>query len=131
MHKLCEFLKDELKDLEKKADGDTITMEDVEYGDLLSHFLKTLKIIIAMDEEDEGYSNEGGYYGGSYDGYGSYARGRGRNARRDSRGRYSRNYSRAEAMDEMRSMARDMMDMAPSEETRQRVQRFMSEMDRM
>ena len=140
MHKLCDFIYDELKDLEKKVDQDKLTMDDVEYGDLLAHFLKSLKTVEAMDEG--GYSNRMyptySYYDGSYrdesyrdGGYndGSYARGR-RNARRDSRGRYSREYSRADAMEDMRGMAEDMMEMAPDDATRQKIQRFMSEMGR-
>ena len=49
--------------------------------DKLTHTLKSLKTIDAMEEysEDDGYSHDSM----------SYARGRGRSARRDSMGRYS------------------------------------------
>ena len=76
--------------------------------------------------------NSGSYDGGSYDG-GSYARGRGRNARRDSMGRYSsRGYSRDggysganEIVDELH----DLMDRAPDEQTRQKMQKLIQEME--
>ena len=107
---LCEKITEELSDANRKLDkgNGTMTGGDVEYVDKLTHALKSIKTVLAMEGE---YSNEGGSYryndgrsnargrsrGGSYDS--SYARGR--NARRDSMGRYSseRGYSRAEAED--------------------------------
>ena len=84
-----------------------------------------------------GRSYRGSYDGGSYDGSyddgmgGSYARGRGRNARRDSMGRYSREggYSRADGKQEYIEHMRDMMMDAPDEQTRQSIQRMISEME--
>ena len=68
-------------------------------------------------------SNRGG---GSYRG-GSYARGRGRNARRDSMGRYSSGggYSRAE---DFRDMLEEAMESAPNEQTREKLRRLMLDM---
>lgn len=73
--------------------------------------------------------------GGSYEG-GSYARGRGRNARRDGMGRYSRNdgsyrggYSRGGDKDEYIENLRDMMEDAPDEQTKQSIQRMISQME--
>ena len=78
-----------------------------------------------------GGSDEGGM-GGSYDDGmgGSYARGR-RNARRDSMGRYSREggYSRADGKQEYIEQMRDLMMDAPDEQTRQSIQRMISEME--
>lgn len=84
-----------------------------------------------------GGSYEGGSYKGSYEGSyddgmgGSYARGRGRNAKRDSMGRYSRDggYSRADGKQEYIEHMRDMMMDAPDEQTRQSIQRMISEME--
>lgn len=83
MHKLIEYICDELEELERKADkGGKLTMSEIQYGDVLAHFKKNLLTGEAMMEgEEEEYSNASGN---------SYARGRGRNARRDSMGRYSR-----------------------------------------
>ncbi len=70
-------------------------------------------------------------YGGSY-GDRSYARGRGRNARRDSSmGRYFRNsygYSMDGKNEHMESL-REMMENAPDEKTRMSVQKMIREME--
>lgn len=83
--------------------------------------------------------NRGGSY--RYDDS-SYARGRGRNARRDSMGRYSREggsyrggsyrrdgYSRADSKEEYIEHLRDMMADAPDEMTRQEIQRMITKME--
>lgn len=83
-----------------------------------------------------GRSYRGGSYDGSYDG-GSYARGRGRNAKRDSMGRYSREYrggsyrgySRDGGKQEYIEDLRSMMDSAPDEQTRQSIQRMISQIE--
>lgn len=83
MDKLIEYVCDQLEELERKADkGNKLTMQEIQYADMLAHLKKNILTADAMMEADD----EGG----------SYARGRGRNARRDSMGRYSREdgYSR-------------------------------------
>lgn len=133
MHKLLDFVCDELKDLEKKADNGGLNLTEVQYADTLAHLKKNL--MKAEEMEAEEYSSRGPMYGG-YDGamtYGgsyrnSYARGR-RNARRDSMGRYSgENYSR-EAED-MVSQLRDMMDTAPDEQTRMEIRRMVDRLSK-
>lgn len=71
---------------------------------------------------------------GSYNDGMSYARGR-RNARRDSMGRYSRErggsyrgYSR-DGKEEYVEQLRDMMENAPDSETRQSIQRMITQME--
>lgn len=89
--------------------------------------------------ERGGRSYRGGSYEGSYEG-GSYARGRGRNARRDSMGRYSREGSYYRDGRSMRGYSRDdkeeyieqlreMMEDAPDDNTRQSIQRMISQME--
>lgn len=78
MHKLeelREMLMEELNDCVKK--GDELSTSSLEIIDKLTHSIKSIDTILAMEEA--GYSND----------Y-SYARGRGRNAKRDSMGRYAR-----------------------------------------
>lgn len=113
MHKMEELkymLCDELDEFTKRGKIDNIN--DLDAIDKLTHSIKSIDTIIAMEEA--GYSNEN-YSNTNY----SYARGRGSNARRDSMGRYSsgnngysRNYSRddikAEIMDKLREL--DNMD---------------------
>ena len=123
MHKLIDYICDELEELEEKAEHGKLTMAEVEYGDMLAHFKKNLLTADAMME----YDDERSYSDGGY----SYARGR-RNARRDSRGRYSRDYrySRADAkaglMDELREMHDDSMD----ENTKQMIRTWMSQLEK-
>lgn len=91
--------------------------------------------------ERGGRSYRGGSYDGSYEGM-SYARGRGRNARRDSMGRYSREgsyargggsyrggYSRDDGKEEYMEHLRDMMESAPDENTRQSIKRMIDNME--
>lgn len=76
MHKLDELREMLMAELEKCSDKGELSAGSLEVIDKLSHAIKSIDTIVAM--EDSGYSN-------NY----SYARGRGRNARRDSMGRYS------------------------------------------
>lgn len=87
-HKIEDMLVGELMKI--GAEG-KLTNTSLEIGDKAAHFLKSIKTIEAMDEAEEGQSYR---YDGMYrDGYDhdtmSYARGRGRNARRDTMGRYA------------------------------------------
>ena len=134
MHKLMEFVCDELEELERKvAKEGKLSKTDFETAKDLTELKKNI-LKVEMLSEDGGYSNRGmggysrrgmSYRGGSYRGSyadegsyddgsyadvgyssdgnyvrpdgsyrreivdSSYARGRGRNARRDSMGRYS------------------------------------------
>ena len=142
MHKLLEYVCDELEELERKADKDgKLSMAEMQYADLLAHTKKNLlKGEEMMDESEYSMAGYGGSYargnqGGNRGGNGrnpyrnSYARGR--NARRDSMGRYSRNdgYSMdsAEMVDELRELMQD----APDDRTRQEFQRFISKIEQM
>ncbi len=121
LHKLCTTLSDELETASEmiNSKGGKMSSGDVEYVDKLAHALKCVKTVLAMTEAEDDYSyadggnsNRGGrsYDGGrSYEDR-SYARGRGRGARRDSMGRYSREagYSYADDMDEVREMIRGL-----------------------
>lgn len=146
LHKICEKLTDELSEVNKKMDknGGNMSAGDLTAVDTISHALKSVKTVLAMEGYDDdrsgdyrgsyergGRSREGGrsYEGGSYEG-GSYARGRGRNARRDSMGRYSSEYgySRAEAMDDMAEDIRAAMPTMP-EELKRDAQRFLTKLE--
>lgn len=142
MHKLYEYICDELHEIEEKAMRGKVPMDEMKYGDMLAHFGKNLdKMMEAEGEYSEAYPMD---YRSSYDG-GSYARGRGRNARRDAMGRYSRdggyryedgysgtyrrNYSRDDAKHEYMENLRRMMEDAPDEHTRNSVQRMIENME--
>lgn len=134
MHKLIDFLCDELEDLERKAEKEgKLSMAEVQYLDTLAHAKKNL--MKAEEMSEEGYS-ERGYSMGDHsyrDGH-SYARGRGRNARRDAMGRYSsRTYPMDYSMaaDDMVSELRDMMHNAPDEQTKREFQKFINRIESM
>lgn len=104
-HKIEQMLDEELDKISAQGKLGTSALE---VGDKVAHFLKSIKTIEAMDEADEG-SSYGDYpmdRSYAYDGM-SYARGRGRNARRDSRGRYSSEMgNKQEMMMELEEMKR-------------------------
>lgn len=86
MHKLIEYVCDELEELEEKVGkGSKLSMSEIEYADKLAHMKKNL--LKGEEMMDEDYSGEYRMDGRSY--RGGYSRARGRSARRDSRGRYS------------------------------------------
>lgn len=131
MHKLLDYICSELEDLERKTEkGDSLTMSEIQYMDTLLHAKKNLLKTEEMMGEDGQYSEARGGYSRSYrDGYSREygARGRGRNARRDSMGRYADGgYSNENMADQLR----DMMDDAPDENTRKEFQRFIDKIER-
>ena len=102
MHDLKDLLCAELKDYaEKGKRSGELSKADVEVIDTVLNSVKNIYKIDKYKEETEGYSEDGTYmgegriYGTSYEsgyserGGSSYARGRGRYAKRDSMGRYS------------------------------------------
>lgn len=92
MHKIKEMLMNELYEYEeraKKNSGGKISQSELDKIHKLTDTVKNICKIDMLDEED-GYSEDGHYMGEGRIYGTSYARGRGRNARRDSMGRYSR-----------------------------------------
>lgn len=133
MHKLCEYIDEELMELERKVGkGQKLNAAEVEYGDKLAHWKKSLLTNEAMEGEDEEYSSYGSrsYADGNMRSRGgSYARGRSYARRRDSMGRYSsEGYSRD---GEMISELHKLMEDAPDERTRQEFQRFITKIESM
>lgn len=125
MQKLKDMLTHELDEYARKGE---LTAGALDIVDKLSHALKSVTTVMAMEEGgysgrsygysqnyyDDGRSNEGRSYAGRS------------NARRDSRGRYSRDYS-----GDMVEKLRDMMDEAPDQETRHELQRLVSKFEKM
>ena len=97
MDKLLNYICDELDELERKAEKNSkLSQTEIQYGDMLAHFKKNLLTADAMMGADDG---------------GSYARGRGGNAKRDSMGRYSsRGYSYDGSYDNMNRYDRGSYD---------------------
>lgn len=135
MHKLYEYVCDELKDLEKKAEKGNLSMQEIQYGDTLANLKKNLMKADEMMEDEFGeysmsyypmtsYAEEGGSRGGysmrRAGGY-SYARGR-RGAKRDSMGRYSR------ASEDFRMSLEELVEDAPNEHVKQKIRELVREM---
>lgn len=116
MHKLCNYIKDELMELEMKVGrGEKLSAGEVEYGDKLAHFKKCLLTVEAMGD---GYSNDNrgrSYENRSYDWNYSEAR------NRDSMGRFSRDGF----MDQLMSMRES----APNEKSRRAIDKMINELE--
>lgn len=92
MHEIKKMLMKELYEYEDKAKimtGGKISTSELDKIHKLTDTVKNICKIDALDAND-GYSEDGAYMGEGRIYGTSYARGRGRNARRDSMGRYSR-----------------------------------------
>ena len=151
MHDLKDMLCAELEDYaEKGKKSGKMSMGDL---DSIHKLTDTVKNILKIDllESEEGYSEDGHYmgegriYGTSYDngmrrgvGY-SYARGRGRYAKRDSMGRYSRDdgymrrdggYSRDDGKAYMMEQLEDMMEDAEKPAEKEALRRCMDALKR-
>lgn len=151
MHELYELKEMLCKELEELGGKGELTAGSLDTVDKLAHAIKNLDKII-WAKEDEEYSSRGGSYdgemsghypmidgsyrgggynrGGFYRGGGSYARGRGRNTRRDSMGRYSseHGYSRA-GREDMVEQLRDLMEDAPDDMSRKEIEKLISKME--
>lgn len=91
MHKLKEMLMNELHEYEEKAkrmNGGKLSISELDKIHKLTDTVKNICKIDMLDEESDGYSEDGTYMGEGRIYGTSYARGR-RNARRDRMGRYS------------------------------------------
>lgn len=131
MHKLCEYIDKELEELEHKAGvGQKLSAGEIQYGDMLAHFKKSLLTNDAMEGYDDEYSNDNRAMRGNsyryYDGN-SMARGRTGNVRRDSMGRYSRD----DALDDMVDELEELMEKAPDEQTKKEFRRFINKVRAM
>jgi len=138
MHKLIDYICDELEELEKKVDKEgKLSAAEVQYMDVLAHTKKNLLKGEEMMSEDYSMADERPYM--MY--RNSYARGRGKNAKRDSMGRYSsergrsnRSYydgmSYADDMKEMTESIYEIMDDLPAD-VKQEAQKFVKKLEQM
>lgn len=136
MHKLIEYICDELEEIQRKSEKSKLSMAEVEYADRLAHLKKNL---LRSDElMDQGYSGDGNRERGNVypmDRGTSFARGRGSQANRDSRGRYaSDDYARygyardsRETVEDLREIMRSTSD----ERMRNELQKAISRMEQM
>lgn len=159
MHKIKEMLMNELYEYEEKAKkmgGGKVSQSELDRIHKLTDSVKNIDKI-EMLEGDEGYSEDGHYMGEGRIYGTSYARGRGRNARRDSMGRYSRDdgmsyeggssyndgmsyarggmrggrmgYSRDGAKEHLIEKAEDMLEMAEDEKQKRAIHQFIQKLE--
>jgi hypothetical protein len=121
MHELKDMLCEELEQIAEKGE---LTAGSLDTIDKLTHSIKSIATIMAMEGSDYSY-DYGGNMGGSYRD-GNYAR-------RDSRGRYSRRgsyarngmrggYSRDDEMDKMVAKLEKMMDEASDQNVKHAIE---------
>jgi hypothetical protein len=139
LYDLCEMTFKELESTKRELEnaGGQLDEQHVEYLKDLTEMLKDIKCVIGMmEDEEEGYS--GNYY---YDDDMSMARG-GRGGRSNARGGRSnarggsyergrsnrRGYTRMESRDDFVDRFEELMDEAPDEVTRKKLERLMMEM---
>jgi hypothetical protein len=129
MDNLCEYIDEELMELDKKAKSGKLSAGDIEMGDKLAHFKKSLLTNEAMESK---YSNENGMrreYSRDYSMNDDYRRDYSRDdysgaRRRDSMGRYSR-----ESDDIVHSM-RELMNRTNDPKAKDAIRQAMSEIER-
>lgn len=133
MEELRDMLMNELERCTKKGEISAGSLDNI---DKLTHSIKSIDTIMAMEEA--GYSNEGGNYsmrGGRYSG-GNYSYARGRNAKRDSMGRYSRDsygigYSRDDAKSELMDALNEVSESTNDSKMKRMIQNWMNEAESM
>ena len=139
----------EYEEKAKKMSGGKLSTQELEKIHKLTDTVKNIDKI-EMLEGDKGYSEDGHYMGEGRIYGTSYARGRGRNARRDSMGRYSRDdgmsydggssyarggqgnrggYSRDGAKEMLMDKAEEMLEMAQDPKERRTIEKFMRELE--
>lgn len=122
-HNICDFIKDEMKEIDHKiGNGARPSNQELEYADLLAHMKKSLLTVDAMEHPEE--------YGWNDDGMShTYARSYGRTGRYNNRSsRYGRMYRDNDAMMED---LQELIDKAPDEKTRRKLEHIMSDMSEM
>lgn len=122
MHELKEMLCEELEKIVREGE---LTAGSLETVDKLTHSIKSIATIMAMEDSDYSYENgnmNGNMGGNSYRG-GSY-RGASYAQRRDSRGRYSRRggYSRDEEVDKMVEKLEKMVEKTEDPNVKQAIE---------
>ena len=149
MHKIKEMLMNELYEYEEKAKkmpNGKLSTQELEKIHKLTDTVKNIDKI-EMLEDGEGYSEDGAYMGEGRIYGTSYARGRGRNARRDRMGRYSSDdgmsykggsYARDGspygmsydgAKEHLMDKAEEMLEMTHDPKERRAIEKFMRELE--
>jgi hypothetical protein len=138
LYDLCDTVSREISEANKKIRdaGGKLSGSDLTYIDQLTHTLKSVKTVIAMEESEHG-GESGGYpyyMDMRYPSYGDAGMRNGRSGarRRDAMGRYSRDnrgYSRDDAKSDFIDDVRDLMHDAPDDRIKMRFKEFIREIE--
>ena len=143
MHKIKEMLMNELYEYEEKAKkmpNGKLSTQELEKIHKLTDTVKNIDKIEIL-EDGEGYSEDGAFMGEGRIYGTSYARGRGRNARRDRMGRYSSDdgmsykggspygMSYDGAKEHLIDKAEEMLEMTHDPKERRAIEKFMRELE--
>ena len=140
MHKLYELKEKLMKELEGYSENGKFSEKDVEAIKYITSSIDHIcNIVERADDEEYSMAMDGNYDGRVYGSYargrqgggrsyargGSYARGRGRNAKRDSMGRYSREMGYSGAEEDFRIELEELIEDAPNEQIKQKMRDLM------
>ena len=112
LESLCDIISEKLVEKTRKVRNGGMSDGDLETLDKLTHTMKSIKGVMAMMDDEGGYSGRYAYRDG-----GSYRGGQ----RRDSMGRYSRN--------DLADKMRELMEDAPDDRTRQEMRRMVEKLE--
>ena len=140
LHELCEKLERELNEVNTKLNqsGAKINSDDLSIIDKLTHSIKSIKTVIAMEEYPDGYSgdhpSDGGWnYNRPYYTSGNYYGNSGARRMRDSMGRYTsrdNGYSRDASRKKMVSKLETLMDDTMSDSERMAIEECIAKIDK-
>lgn len=138
LYEVCESLENEMKRANNEIRGkDKLSSVELDFLDKVSHALKSIKTVIAMEEaEERGYSHDAmSYVHGNDRVYHDDSYGRGRYAKRDAMGRYSTDnyggYSRDDAKSDMMKELHELMHEAHDERTKNEFRTFINKLETM
>ena len=128
LYELYDMLCEELEEVTNKGE---LSAGSLEVAEKITETMKNIGKIVDSDMYSGDYRHDDGSYEGRSYGR-SYNRGmssRGSYARRDSRGRYSREggYSRHDIVEQLA----DVMNSAPNEKSRKEIERLMMKLEQM
>lgn len=124
IHEIREMLMNELRNA---AEGNSFTFDKLKVIDMLTHSIKSIDTIIAMEES--GYSNA--YRGNSYNGSYAYNNRNGNSNGNSYYNRRDNRYSRADEREGIIMRMEEMMDEASNDREREAIRKAVEQLKRM
>lgn len=127
MNDIRDMLCRELSDISKKGE---LTAGSLDTVDKITHAIKSIDTILAMDNYSEDYSRDDGSRSSYRRGNGNYSR-NSYARRRDSQGRYSSDRYSQDARDDMISELRELMNETHDDMTKSEFRKFITKLESM